>query len=707
MSLTKDLLDNPASQTQIDALTSAIKRDMPSINIIDITVPMNTNAEAISARGNPFAIDPATYAARFTTSVHNSGKSVYWRATDCYFEGIYNFPKTNFRNGNKFTFFGDTVTDNFSSSLTRNHGYSLTSPAGNLTNHYLTSQQGGNSWSIASDTLVGPAANGWVRTCLFNANYLSNVTIVAKVKRIGHQQIIIRSSLDSNFPGYGLQMRDTTIRIERPGISNLAEANFTWTDNSWYWMKLQGVGTTIQGKAWLADDVTWPNSTDGSENEPVGWNVSVVDSNQSYGYCGFSGETSFGNFKFLNIIPAIDTQTWMYRSCKWIKNNINIFATGDVMTPFPEASSHFPLTNVGDYNQFFLDQKYCIGRIGTEAGLTFNVGYASHLYTSTIQNSYSSIFNDAGMATYDHYGASIGRGNRFGSFNGPVNSGSETYAVPTGLSELAADKFSFIPEKIAYNQSIDVFIVDKGTGDWTMEIHDSNNNRVQMPDHTNFPVKTTTGIVTIPNASLTSGAYNTFYINWDNPRPDVTYHLHLYSTVADGTVKVTTGHANDLTYLVCNGYKGYATSDALEIDIRKAYEITGVPQFLGEFGDYWSEDASRTNPILSATEHITYIQTLTDAFQRLINDNILQGFCYWRVLGGKEAIMSDLGNGNPYNYQLLDYGKVWQTFFNNNSICPVGTTTSSSTSTTSSSSSSTSTTTLANSSFRPFIDFEK
>lgn len=690
MSLTKDLLDNPASTTQTNELIDSIKRDFSSINLIDVTVPMNTNAEAVAARGTPFAIQPATYANQFNSRIHAKGIKVLWRGTTCEFEGLYGFSQGNKNNGNRFSFYGEDITDNFSSSATRNHGYSLTSPAGSLTAQYLTSHQSGNDWSIVSNQLNGPAANGWVRTCLFNAAYLDSVTMVARVKKIGHQQIICRALTDQNFPGYGLQMRDTTLRIERPGIANLAEVAFTWGEGSYYWLKLQCIGNTIRGKAWADGDA-----------EPGSWTVTATDSTYSRGYCGFSGESSFGVFDSMTITQAIDTNTWTYQAANWIRTNISIFANGDVLVPFPEASSHQALTTNGDYNQFFIDLKYILERIGSDNGKSLVSGYFSHLFTSALQNTYAAQFNPVGVATYDHYSVALGPGKRFGSFNGPANSGSETAAIATNLSEAATAKFVFIPEKVAYNQTIDVFIVNKGTGNWTMTIHDQNNNLVQMPDHTNFPVKTTTGVVTIANSLLTNGAYNTFPINWDNPRPDVSYHFHLTSTVADGTVKVTTGNPNDLRFTVCNGYKGNASADAFEIDIRKMYEITGVRQFVEEFGDYWSLDSNLSSPVRNQADHTTYLNTITAALQRLINDGILFGFIYWRILGGFESIMVDQLGGSPYDYQLNYAGVVWENFFNTNTpgtATSTSTTSTSSSSSTSTSSSSTSHTTSSSSS---------
>lgn len=657
MSLTKDLLDNPAGQTQIDNLIDAIVRDYPSISHIGVSIPMNYNSEATIARGSHFAIDPPTYAARFTDKIHNSGKSVLWRGTDCYYEGLYSFSKATKRNGNRYTFYGENITDDFSSTASRSHGYGKTSAAGNLSTNYLTSHQSGNNWTIENGELVGPEADGWRRTILFNAANLRDVTMVAKVKKVDNQQIVVRASTDSNNPGYGLQMRDSTIlRIERPGLENLGEVSTkSWTTGSWYWLKLQAIGTAIKGKS-------WPDGT----SEPAGWDIEITNSSYSNGYCGFSGESNNGKFDDMTITPEIDTDTWLYRAADWIRDNITLFENGDLIVPYPEAASHQNMTEQGTYNQFFTDLGYVIERIGRENSRNLIAKHFSHIWTSAIQNSYNDQFNEFGMATYDHYGTALGLGKRFSSFSSGSVGASNTYTVPTSITESATTRHDFIPEKVAYNTEIDVYIVDKGTGNWTMTIHDSSNNLVQMPDNTNFASKTNTGVVTISNASLTNNALNTFAVNWDNPAPDVTYHFHLTSTVGDGTVKTTT--AGNLNTLYCNGYKGNASADAIEIDIRKTYSRTSQPQYLQEWGDYWSTDSDRSSPTRNQTQHEAYLDTIYAAMQRLVTDGILKGFNYWRALGGQEATMVDNDAGAGYDYQQSYEGVKLASFFRSNPV---------------------------------------
>lgn len=663
MGWTKDTLDNPVGQTQIDAHIDQLTRDYPTLNLIATSIPMNTNAQAMAARGSNFAIEPATYAARFNNKIHANACGGIFRGTDCAFEGIYSFSKASKRNGSKYSFFGDPITDSFSSVALRNHGYSLTSSSGNIATNYLTSHQTGNTWTIVDGELTGPSADAWKRSCFFNAPNLRDVTMVAKVKKVGHQQIIVRGSTDNNFPGYGLQMRDTNVlRIERPGLASLGSVTKTWVTGQYYWLKLQAIGTAIKGKSWAVGEEE--PTTGGESGNNNGWDIEVTDGTYTNGYCGFSGESNAGKFDDMTITPEIDTDTWMYRGAGWIRDNIALFATGDQVVPFPEASSHQALTNQGSYNQFFMDLQYCIERIGTENGKTLQAGFFSHLWTTSVQGSHNTQFNVSGVATYDHYGTALGLGKRFGSFNHGSVGAANTYTVPTSITESATTRHDFIPEKICLNKEIDVYVVEKGTGDLKMTIHKGNNDPVQMADVHDISDLTNSYEYTILNASITEGAMNIFPIDWVNLDNDTTYHYHLTQSTGDATIKCTT--ADNLNTAYTNGYKYAATADALELDIRKTHLRTGgIPQYLQEWGDFWSTDSSRSTPTRTQGQHEAYLDEIYAALQRLVDDGILIGFNYWRAVGGHEGIISDIDATAGYNFQMLYEGVRLKNFFDN------------------------------------------
>lgn len=114
----------------------------------------------------------------------------------------------------------------------------------------------------------------------------------------------------------------------------------------------------------------------------------------------------------------------------------------------------------------------------------------------------------------------------------------QTYGVPTALTE-ATGNFCFFAPDIEPFYSINVYVVSKGTGNWTLTLHDSLNNQLAQ--------------VTVANASLTNNAYNQFkfsgqiraLVNASQTGNSATYHWHVTSTVADGTVG--TIDAGDLT----------------------------------------------------------------------------------------------------------------------------------------------------------------
>lgn len=97
-----------------------------------------------------------------------------------------------------------------------------------------------------------------------------------------------------------------------------------------------------------------------------------------------------------------------------------------------------------------------------------------------------------------------------------------SYTLGTTVSETDANRFYFTPEADPH-VSVVVPIADKGTGDWTVVIHDDGDTAIASK--------------TVTNASLTSSANNTFTFttNW-RPILEARYHLHITSTVADGTI---------------------------------------------------------------------------------------------------------------------------------------------------------------------------
>lgn len=109
-----------------------------------------------------------------------------------------------------------------------------------------------------------------------------------------------------------------------------------------------------------------------------------------------------------------------------------------------------------------------------------------------------------------------------------------TYAPLTAISESGTDKCSITPD-IEPMYSIKIYVTAKGTGDWTITVHDDANNNL--------------GSATVTNANLTNTTLNEFVFTTPIRmlvKPNArTLHFHVTSTVADGTMQVAT--ANDLS----------------------------------------------------------------------------------------------------------------------------------------------------------------
>lgn len=96
--------------------------------------------------------------------------------------------------------------------------------------------------------------------------------------------------------------------------------------------------------------------------------------------------------------------------------------------------------------------------------------------------------------------------------------GATAYSLLTVITETATHKQTFTPTK-KYQTKVTFKVLAKGTGDWTIVVHDSVNALVASE--------------TIANADIAVG-YNTAILPWTWTAG--VYHIHIISSVADGTV---------------------------------------------------------------------------------------------------------------------------------------------------------------------------
>lgn len=103
------------------------------------------------------------------------------------------------------------------------------------------------------------------------------------------------------------------------------------------------------------------------------------------------------------------------------------------------------------------------------------------------------------------------------------------YTIPTAISEAMTD-LRYFQSDIEPLSKISLFVVTKGTGDWTVTLHDGLNNVLATS--------------TVTNANLNAGSWNDFNFSSQiriyvapNAR---TYHYHVTSTIAGGTLSCST-----------------------------------------------------------------------------------------------------------------------------------------------------------------------
>lgn len=117
----------------------------------------------------------------------------------------------------------------------------------------------------------------------------------------------------------------------------------------------------------------------------------------------------------------------------------------------------------------------------------------------------------------------------------PYQAGSnQTYELPTSLIENSQPDLRYFQTDIEPLMKISVYVVAPGTGNWTMVLHDGINRQLAT--------------ATVSNGNLKANQFNDFvFSSAPNgqvrvyPAPNArTYHIHLYSSVNDGTVSCST-----------------------------------------------------------------------------------------------------------------------------------------------------------------------
>lgn len=145
-----------------------------------------------------------------------------------------------------------------------------------------------------------------------------------------------------------------------------------------------------------------------------------------------------------------------------------------------------------------------------------------------------------------------------------------TYAVPTAISEAAADRITFTPAKDP-QKSIQFNINDVGTGTWTITIHDSQNNVMATS--------------TVTNGNMHTGNYEFTYSSVWRPLSNFTNEYHAHITCASGTPKVVTTTANDLETADFTTYFQFLVNDSEWHPMIKFlnYWVVGNERYVGKY----------------------------------------------------------------------------------------------------------------------------
>lgn len=240
--------------------------------------------------------------------------------------------------------------------------------------------------------------------------------------------------------------------------------------------------------------------------------------------------------------------------------------------------------------------------------------------------------------------------------NATSTGGTDSTTLATAINESGTSKQEFASD-IEPLSKVQVFVLDGGTGNWTLTLHDDANN--------------TLATSTIANANVKDNAWNDFSFSSQvriYVKPNArTYHFHLTSTVADGTVQCST--AGDLN--TCD-FKIYA--DRL-ISTRNGmhpsgtflqYECTGNGNYLS-VREPLSDDPSNSEWLRHKLAFPSNLEVCGEAVwreyyaiaceQRTTAGNAQQGYIFfWDGLSSTYNFFIRIPEGSPYS--LHEYKDV-------------------------------------------------
>lgn len=262
------------------------------------------------------------------------------------------------------------------------------------------------------------------------------------------------------------------------------------------------------------------------------------------------------NYVTLNPTPSKDSGSivtdavaWMEAGYPW---DTNRYAYGDSGNLYKIATGSIWSVD-HNFGASFAANGMCV--LGPNVFLAGNTNIAAKLNLNIASPTFTSNLLGSGLANPVNIDIT-------------VNATGNTYAIPTTITEGATSQLLFGGTTTGYNLfaydpifSIALKVAAKGTGDWKITFHDQNNNVL--------------GTSTVVNASLTNSAANEFVFSTPiRISLGATYHIHVTSTVNDGTLTSTT--SNDLSTAWVQTFYGVLVSTQYHPMMQFTNGVTGI-----------------------------------------------------------------------------------------------------------------------------------
>lgn len=228
-----------------------------------------------------------------------------------------------------------------------------------------------------------------------------------------------------------------------------------------------------------------------------------------------------------------------------------------------------------------------------------------------------------------------------------------TTAILTSYTEGDTAQLRYFQTDIQPISKIGVAVVAKGTGDWTLVVHDGLNNQL--------------GTATVTTANLVSGQVNYFTFSTPikvnvGPNAAQTYHFHLTSTVADGTVKSRTTNNLSTCDMELWANRMVATNNGIHpIETFEQFTCIGNGRYLSVYEDLgeaspsnsaWQRQKLSFLPGYEVCGLTVFNEFLVIATQRTTTGtNTPQSgiIFYWDGLSDKYNYFTPIPEGSPQN----------------------------------------------------------